>query len=302
MIARALADPQRAQGRISQQAILQQLGISRQAHHQQLAREHERAAQEALTLELVRAVRQRHPQLGARKLLFLLQPLLEVRGYRIGRDHLFDLLRRHDLLVPRRRRGTRTSWPGYWRCENLLATATLDAPQQAWVADITYLLLADGFAYLALITDAYSRFIVGFDVSRSLAVEGCERALQMALAQRQGALAGLIHHSDHGVQYGALRYRQLLGEYQIRSSMGAVGNCYENALAERVNGILKLEYGLAARFDDLPAAQRATKEAIHLYNYERPHLSLAYQTPAAQHGVASCRSPLKEPLPFVVHR
>lgn len=292
MIARALADPLRALHGISQQAILQQIGLSRQAHHQQLARQRERVAQEALIVEMVRGVRQHHPQLGTRKLRFMLQPLLVGRGYSIGRDRLFELLRSQDLLIPRRRRGTRTSWPGLWRCENLLASATFDAPQQAWVADITYLLLADGFAYLALITDAYSRFIVGYDVSRSLAVDGCERALQMALSQRQGTLAGLLHHSDHGVQYGALRYRQLLAEHQIRSSMGAVGNCYENALAERVNGILKLEYGLDARFDALADGQLATAQAIYLYNYERPHLALNYLTPAVQHGVAVCRSPL----------
>lgn len=236
-----------------------------------------------MTLELVRAIRHHHPRMGTRKLLSRVQPQLAQRGYSCGRDQLFDLLRAHNLLVPVKRRATRTTRSGLWRCPNLLGELVLTGPHQLWVADITYLTLENGFAYLALLTDAFSRFIVGFDLCLSLAVEGCERALNLALAHTPQPLTGLVHHSDHGVQYTARTYRATLSQRHIRSSMGEVGNCYENALAERMNGILKLEYGLDSLFVDLPQAQATTAQAISLYNYDRPHLALRYQVPAAVH-------------------
>lgn len=236
-----------------------------------------------MILELVGAIRYHHPRMGTRKLWVKLQPQLARRGYCIGRDRLFDLLRQHDLLVPIKRRGTRTTHSGLWRCPNLLPELAVSHPYQLWVGDITYLTLETGFAYLALLTDAFSRFIVGFDLSLSLAVEGCQRALSRALQQAPRSLAGLVHHSDHGVQYTAHAYRDLLSNHHIVSSMGEVGNCYENALAERMNGILKLEYGLDRLFVDLNQAIESTKQAIYLYNYDRPHLSLDYRVPAEVH-------------------
>ena len=234
-------------------------------------------------LDMVRAIRSYHPRMGTRKLLVKLQPLLAVRGISLGRDALFDLLRRHDLLVPTRRRWQKTTRAGLWRCPNLLPELTVTAPCQLWVGDVTSLTSENGFAYLALLTDAYSRFIVGFDLSLSLAVEGCLRALNSALEQARGSLTGLVHHSDHGVQYTAHAYRNLLSEHDIRPSMGEVGNCYENALAERMNGILKLEYGLGDVFVDLEQMMASTTEAITLYNYDRPHLALDYRVPAEVH-------------------
>ena len=154
---------------------------------------------------------------------------------------------------------------------------------ELWVGDITYITLEAAFAYLVLLTDAFSRFIVGFDLSTSLAVEGCQRALRNALHQAPGSLAGLVHHSDHGVQYTAHAYRLMLTQHRIISSMGEVGNCYENALAERMHGILKLEYGLDRLFVNLNQARKSTEQAIHLYNYDRPHLALDYFVPAEVH-------------------
>lgn len=236
-----------------------------------------------MILEMVHAIRYHHPRMGVRKLWFKLRSQLVARGISLGRDRLFDLLRRHDLLVPPKRCKTVTTRSGLWRCPNLLPELTIMRPFQLWVGDITYLLLESGFAYLALLTDAYSRFIVGFDLSCSLAVEGCQRALSGALQQANGSLTDLVHHSDHGVQYTAHTYRDLLSEHHIVSSMGEVGNCYENALAERMNGILKLEYGLDNLFVDLQQAQESTKQAITLYNYDRPHLALDYRVPAEVH-------------------
>ena len=128
-----------------------------------------------------------------------MQPELLKRGIQIGRDRFFDLLREHDLLLRPKKRSYRTTWPGTWRCENLLAEAVISRPNQAWVCDLTYIATEEGFVYLALVTDLYSRRIMGYDLARSLCLEGAARAVQMAIAQAGQPLAGLIHHSDHGV-------------------------------------------------------------------------------------------------------
>lgn len=240
-----------------------------------------REAENQLVLELVQGIRQRHPRMGGRKLHHELQAPLASLGITRGRDALFELLRTHNLLVPTRRNRRRTTRSGLWRCPNLLADLQVTRVNQVWLGDITYLTTEEGFLYLALLTDAFSRFIVGFDLSSSLAVEGCQRALQMATRHvSETDLSMSIHHSDHGVQYTSWPYRERLQSLGMRSSMGAVGNCYDNPLAERMNGILKCEYGLGDLFVNNQFAQRATKEAVWLYNYERPHLSLNYCKPA----------------------
>ena len=184
-------------------------------------------------------------------------------GIARGRDRFFDLLRANDLLVPAKRCRHRTTRSGLWRCHNLYAELTPNKPLQAWVGDITYLRTEQGFLYLALLTDAYSRFIVGYDLSDSLALEGCLRALNQAIDQAMSnQLVGLIHHSDHGVQYTSGPYLDRLKAVGIRPSMGEVGNCYENALAERMNGILKCEYGLDDLFIDQGHANVAVPESI----------------------------------------
>ena len=256
-------------------------GISRQAHYQMQRRQQAQARVAETVLEMVRTIRRRHPRMGGRKLYNKVQPELEQRGIHQGRDRFFDLLRTHDLLIHPKKRHYRTTWPGKWRCENLLETAVITRPNQAWVCDLTYIATESGFAYLALITDLYSRRILGYDLSRALTQEGATRALQMALIQVARPLDGLIHHSDHGVQYASAAYRQHLAQHGIRSSMGEVGNCYDNAVAERVNGILKLEYDLDGTFVDFAQAQSAVAQAVWLYNHERPHLALDYQTPMA---------------------
>lgn len=258
-------------------------GISRQAHYQQRQREAQRQEQTAAVLALVRPIRHKHPRMGGRKLLHKVAKALAARGIHWGRDRFFALLRKVGLLVPHRRSRRRTTWPGSWRSTNLLQETALTTANQAWVSDITYVETEEGFAYLALVTDAYSRYILGYDLSHSLAVEGVQRALHRAVQRAGGAVAGLIHHSDQGIQYTCHPYRQDLATYQMRSSMGQVGNCYENALAERVNGILKLEYALGDRFVDLAQAQQALMEAVWLYNHDRPHLSLDYDTPFDVH-------------------
>lgn len=254
-------------------------GISRQAHYQQKWRQAERQKEEETVLKLVREKRQKHPRMGGRKLLHELGKSIAAMGMKMGRDRFFDLLRRAGLLVRPRRGKRRTTWPGSWRSVNLLKDITVEQTNQAWVSDITYVETEKRFAYLCLVTDAYSRCILGYDISCSLAVEGAQRALSMAVAVANGASKGVIHHSDHGIQYTCHAYRDDLVSYSMNSSMGQIGNCYENALAERVNGILKIEYGLGDRFVSFAQASHAVDEAVWLYNNERPHLSLDYNKP-----------------------
>lgn len=264
---------------VTQTAICNWFGISRQAHQQMKLRGLVRTAEEALILQEVRRIRASHPRMGTRKLLLLMADSLQIHGIDIGRDRLFDLLRRQNQLIQRKRKATRTTFPGGLRSENVLAASTITTSNQAFVADLTYIETESGFLYLALVTDLYSRKIVGWDLSNSLSLEGALRALQMAVHHAGGKVPGLIHHSDHGSQYTSRPYLAFMKEAGIRPSMGEVGNAYDNAVAERVNGILKLEYLLDHRFPDQHAAMRATRQAIHFYNTERPHSSLGWRMP-----------------------
>jgi transposase InsO family protein len=259
--------------------ICQWYDISRQAHYQQKQRDQQRQEEEAQILDIVRQWRRHHPRMGVRKVLTALQDEFKAQNLSIGRDRLFDLLREHNLLVKLLRRPGRTTWPGHWRSENLLPEATITAPNQAWVSDITYIHTEEGFVYLSLITDVFSRRILGYDLSNTLAVEGSLRALQMALKEAGPLDPGLIFHSDHGIQYTCSAFREALRPHRIRSSMGQVGNCYDNAIAERLNGILKQEYGLGDIFVDQSQVQLAVDQAVFLYNHQRPHFSLNLLTP-----------------------
>jgi transposase InsO family protein len=259
--------------------IYQWADVTRQAAYQHRIRQANRQAEEELIVAQVREIRQRHPRMGTRKLLQKMYPWLQASELRIGRDNLFELLRKRGLLLTRSRRGRRTTWPGMWRCPNLLAQERVSKPNQAWVSDITYVETEQGFRYLSLITDVYSRRIVGFDLSNTLAVEGTIRALDQAKRVAKGQVKGVIHHSDHGIQYTCHAFRRRLQKYKMRQSMGEIGNCYDNAIAERVNGILKLEYGLEHCFVTERQARRAVREAVWLYNNERPHMSLNYRIP-----------------------
>jgi transposase InsO family protein len=236
-------------------------------------------------IDEVQQIRHRQPRVGTRKLQRMLNEHLKDEGIEVGRDRLFELLRTRNLLIRRRRNGQRTtdSRHRFKKYGNLIRNLEITRPNQVYVSDITYLGTLEGFCYLALITDAYSRKIVGYDVSRSLSLEGSLRALQMAL----GALAGpreLIHHSDRGLQYCSHTYVQLLTKNSVQISMTEEQHVYENAQAERVNGILKNEFLLGETLKSFEVAQQLVKDAIHIYNEERLHLSLNYQTPAMRHA------------------
>ena len=154
----------------------------------------------------------------------------------------------------------------------------VNKPNQVWVSDITYIRTLNGFCYLALITDVYSRKIVGYDLSDSLELDGCVRALNKALYKKKN-IKGLIHHSDRGIQYCSNVYTKLLKKKKIKISMTEENHCYENAIAERINGILKDEFYLDQTFTNTAHAKRAAKNAINLYNQVRLHLSLDFKTP-----------------------
>jgi len=260
--------------------ICAQFGISRQAHYQKLWREIERQSENEVVLEMVRQVKRKHPRMGGRKLLFKIQPLLVADRLQIGRDRLFELMRREDLLVKRRKAYRRTTIPGLWRAPNRLPGLTISHPNQVWVCDITYLEVEIGrFAYLFVLMDLYARYILGWYVSTSLAADGALSSLKMALSHRSSDITDLIHHSDHGVQYTNHAYMNTLLASNILPSMGAIGNCYDNIFAERLMGILKSEYRLDTRFMNFAQVNLAVKEVVHLYNTDRPHLSLNLAVP-----------------------
>lgn len=260
---------------MSMAQICAEFGITRQAHYQKQWRETERHSENAIVLECVRQVRRKHPRMGTRKLLFEIQPMLVAAELQIGRDRLFELLRNAELLVHHRKTYRRTTIPGWWRAPNRLPGLIISHPNQVWVCDITYLEVELGrFAYLFLLMDLYARYILGWHVAASLATEGALASLMMALTHLPQVPQGLIHHSDHGVQYTSQAYMHTLLTYKILPSMGAVGNCYDNIYAERLIGILKSEYGLDHRFTNFAQVSQAVEEVVHLYNFERPHLAL----------------------------
>lgn len=263
-------------------------GLSRQAWYKGKKRDESQSDQEQALLNQVKQIRQEQVKLGTRKLYHELREVIEQLGGGIGRDKFFDLLRRHDLLIKRRRKYAVTTQSGhpYYTYSNQLEQATITAPNQAWVSDITYLRTRKGFVYLSLITDAYSRKIVGWQLDKSLGVENCIQALKKALNQCKDS-RGVIHHSDRGIQYCCYAYTDILRDKGINISMGAVGNCYDNAMAERVNGILKQEYLLDSEFVNIQQAIAATSQAVYLYNYKRPHWSLNLKKPAEVHDTFS---------------
>lgn len=205
----------------------------------------------------------------------------------LGRDKFFDILRSRKLLVKRRKKYVYTtdSFHRFKVYKNALKNKTLTAPNQAFVSDITYLRIKDEFVYLFLITDAYSRKISGWSLSDSLSIEGAIDALKMAIKQCKQT-EGIIHHSDRGIQYCSNAYVALLNKHKMTISMTEENHCYENAMAERVNGILKEEFMLDSEFADQSMALKAVKEAIETYNTRRPHWSLNLCTPQQIHQAA----------------
>lgn len=266
------------------QTLCSLLGYSRQAFYKYVKHAEKEALQHDLILQEVLRIRKTLKRLGTRKLLFKMEGFMREHHIEIGRDAMFDLLATHKLLIrKRKRRVPVTTFSDHWmrKYPNLIVDFIPTAPNQLWVSDITYITLKDDFAYLSLITDAYSRKIVGFYLSETLSANGCIKALQMAL-KNNPQLGRLIHHSDRGSQYCCADYVSILDKHFVKISMTQSGDPLENAIAERVNGILKDEL-LEKIYINYQEAKQAIAAAISIYNYQRPHSSIDMLTPIEAH-------------------
>ena len=260
------------------------LGYSRQSYYQGVKYIQRKAYESDIIIEEVLRYRKHQKRLGTRKLLEEMQSFLSAHQFQIGRDAMFDLLAQRGMLVTKRkRRGciTTLSKHRFKKYPNIIREFIPIAPNQLWVSDITYIHLPNSFAYLSLITDAYSRKIVGFYLSKDLTAKGPLQALKMAL-KTNANITGLIHHSDRGVQYCCDAYVKLLQNNKIKISMTENGDPLENAIAERVNGILKSEL-LEEVFQNYEIAQTQVAIACSTYNHLRPHGSIDNLKPAEAH-------------------
>ena len=265
-------------------SLCSSLGYSRQGLYKAQQTQIQQCFEEELIIQQVNKIREHQPRIGGRRLHYMLQTFMQEHQLKMGRDGLFKLLFDYGLLVRRRKRNkpiTTHSFHRYKKYKNLIKEFIPISSNQLWVSDITYITLKNGFAYLSLITDAYSRKIVGFYLSKTLEAAGSIKALKMAL-QNNPLQENLIHHSDRGVQYCCNDYITILKNRKIKISMTENGDPLENAIAERVNGILKDEL-LQAVYTDFAIAQNEIAKAISVYNHLRPHSSISYKTPVEVH-------------------
>jgi len=227
-------------------------------------------------------IRTVQPRLGTRKLYYLLYD--ELQTLKIGRDKFFAILRANHLLItPKRTYHTTTmSHHRFRKHPNMIKELNIHRSNQVWVSDITYIGKREKPCYLCLITDAYSKKIVGYEVSNTMCTTHVVKALKMAQNQRK-TIENLIHHSDRGVQYCSDEYQYYLGKYKIKCSMTENSDPYENAIAERINGILKQEFMIDSYHLDIPLMKALVKEAIDIYNNDRPHWSNHMLTPNQMH-------------------
>jgi len=268
--------------------ICREYQLTRDAFYKYKKRYVKRIKIENQVLKIVLKRRRTLPREGARKLIRSLKPDFEKNNIKLGRDQLLRILRDNNLLIRRKKYSSRTtnSHHRFYKYKNIIKDVVINRPNQVWAADITYIRTIKGFCYLALITDMHSRKIVGYDLSDSLELTGCIRALKKALYHNRKP-KNLTHHSDRGIQYCSNAYTKELKRKKIAISMTEENHCYENALAERVNGILKDEFYLDQTFASVEEAKIATKNAIKLYNSKRLHLSLDFKTPNNVHQNAA---------------
>jgi len=259
-------------------------GKTRHAYYDSIWRKENSLVKEDIILQEVVKIRKDLPRLGTRKLHYVLQAKLVSHQISFGRDYLFDLLSEHKLLIRQRKRKAITTDSRHWmrKYSNLVKGLVVTRPEQVWVSDITYIRLTNQWGYLSLITDAYSRKIMGFSFRQDLAAEGCIDALKMALSQRMYNEI-IIHHSDRGSQYCSHNYVDVLLKNNIAISMTENGDPYENALAERVNGIIKTEFNLYSSPLGFEQTSNQIKKSIKAYNELRPHASCDYLTPEQAH-------------------
>lgn len=263
--------------------------MTRQNYYARRRQRQRRQVDDELILGLVRGERQLQPRLGTRKLRVVLADALATAGVAVGRDRFFEVLRGGQLLVaplPKEYPRTTNSYHCLPVFENLIKDRVVTQPNEVWVSDLTYLRTREGFLYLALVTDKYSRKIVGYHCGDTLEATGCVNALAMAL-RALPAGSQPIHHSDRGSQYCCHEYVNALTDRGLSVSMTEQDHCAENALAERMNGILKSEYGLGQEAPTKAAGRQLVTQAVNLYNTRRPHTALAMRMPADVHSLTA---------------
>lgn len=264
-------------------------GISRQSFYQYWSKQDDLADEQGIVLELVKEIRKDHPVIGTRKLHLMITKELQRHHIKMGRDKLYDLLAEHGLLLRRRKRRVRTTFSNhrFRKYPNLIVGLTISKPNQVWVSDITYWRVKGSFLYLFLITDAYSRKIVGYQVADNLKTVNSVEALKMALQKVREPFEGLIHHSDRGFQYCSREYTNLLKSSEIRISMTQSGDPLENPIAERINGIVKNEYLYHFPISTFQMASKLLDKVIDRYNKKRPHKSCLNMVPEEVHNSKS---------------
>jgi putative transposase len=276
-----------AYARVGLVRLCRLLGITRQAYYQHFWHLESAGIEQELVLREVQSIRTNHRAMGGRKFYEKLQPFLLEQQIKMGRDALFDLLAENRLLVKKRRRWFITTFSNHWlrKWPNQVRGMEIVRVNQLWVSDITYWKIGDTYNYISLVTDAYSRKIIGYHLSKTLQSIGAIKALQMAIQQLPVQLdRPLWHHSDRGVQYCCEGYIKLLQDKAIGISMTENGDPLENAIAVRINGILKSEYLGQYSPDSFDDAVLLLRSAVELYNNERPHLSIGMLTPQLVHS------------------
>lgn len=261
-------------------------GLSKQGFHKRMAGYKKRVARHQVLLKLVEDQRKEISQgMGGYKLHFTLKQKMEAKGIKIGRDKFYDFLREHRLLVPKHKRFhiTTNSKHGFYKYPNLVSGKVPTRAEQLWVSDITYIRTQSGFTYLALVTDAYSRQIMGYKLATHMRASLCKEALDMAIKNRKYPSKTLIHHSDRGLQYCAPEYVDFAEKNNLTMSMTQQYDPYENALAERINRTLKYEFGLKETIASYALAMKMVNRGVDVYNRKRPHRSLNMLTPSEVH-------------------
>jgi transposase InsO family protein len=261
-------------------------GITRQAYYQNNWEGISTTLEEDLVLQKVKAIRKNHRRIGTRKLYEMIYPFMLEHHIKMGRDALFNLLSANQLLVRKRKRRIQTTNSSHWfrKYPNLIREFVPTAINQLWVSDITYWKINEGHIYISFVTDAFSHKIVGYQVAETMEAVESIQALQMSLS----ALGAephlqLTHHSDRGIQYCSYAYVKLLQDYNIKISMTENGDPLENAIAERINGIIKDEYLDGHHVNTILEAKELLKTVVNLYNNERPHMSIGNLTPNQIH-------------------
>lgn len=259
-------------------------GIDRQVYYRSIKRKAAKQSKAVQVIDMIADIRRSMPRIGTRKLYYMLADKLQV--LKIGRDKFFEILRANHLLIEARRsyHVTTNSHHRFRKHKNLILEMAISRPEQVWVSDITYIGKREKPCYLSLVTDAYSKKIMGYYVADNMNTESSIIALKMAVKNRKHEKVSLIHHSDRGVQYCADDYQKILLNSNIQCSMTNNGDPYENAVAERINGILKQEFIIDTYHADLPIMRKIVKETVDIYNNQRPHYSNYMLTPKQMHS------------------